>query len=329
MRYKLFVILLIAITAPAAMPQSFKQLHQIKALAESFTVIGLMSNLSTAYAMADMPDECLVDKFSSDANSPNVAGPNVTGLKVVTARPVKPSDEFRWRGRLAAGRSIEVKGINGEVRAEGSTGNEVEVVASKRGRKSNPAEVEIRVVEHAGGVTICAVYPSGDSSQPNDCQPGKAGHSNVRNNDVQVDFTVRVPEGVNFSGRTVNGGVVAESIGGDVEAYTVNGSINISAAGTAAASTVNGSIKAAMGRANWTKELEFETVNGSITLNLPAGLSTQFRAETLNGDISTDFQLTMQERLSRRRMSGTIGSGGRELTLKTVNGDIRLQRGGI
>ena len=34
-----------------------------------------------------------------------------------------------------------------------------EVTATKTGRKSNPAEVEIRVVEHAEGVTICAVYP--------------------------------------------------------------------------------------------------------------------------------------------------------------------------
>ena len=60
------------------------------------------------------------------------------------------SEEFRWSGRLAAGRTIEIKGINGDVRAEASAGNEVEVTAIKTGRRSDPKTVEIRVVEHEG-----------------------------------------------------------------------------------------------------------------------------------------------------------------------------------
>jgi hypothetical protein len=45
-------------------------------------------------------------------------------------------------------------------------------VATKHGRRSDPAEVEIEVVEHAGGVTICAVYPS-PGSRPNECRQGR------------------------------------------------------------------------------------------------------------------------------------------------------------
>src|SRR2546426_8049493 len=49
--------------------------------------------------------------------------------------------------------------------------------------------------------------------------------------------------------------------------------------------SVNGSIEASFGRATWSDALEFRTVNGAITLHLPAGLSTEVRATTVNGDI--------------------------------------------
>ena len=63
-----------------------------------------------------------------------------------------------------------------------------------------------------------------------------------RNNDVKVDFTVIVPAGVAFVGRTVNGGVKAIDLTGDVEARTVNGNITLATGGYARAKTVNGSI---------------------------------------------------------------------------------------
>ncbi|HYN83696.1 MAG TPA: DUF4097 family beta strand repeat-containing protein [Pyrinomonadaceae bacterium] len=236
-------------------------------------------------------------------------------------------DEFRWRGALAAGKVVEIKGINGGVRAEGTAaGGEVEVVATKRGRRSAPETVRIEVVPHGDGVTVCAVYPSPDASKPNTCEPGGGGRSNVRDNDVHVEFVVRVPAGVRFSGRTVNGGVEIEGLTANVEARTVNGAISVSTSGYARASTVNGSIRAAMGRADWDSALEFTTVNGGINLSFPDGLSADLEAETLNGDISSDFEMTVQGRVSRRKLAAQIGGGGRPLRLKTINGDIEIKR---
>ena len=153
--------------------------------------------------------------------------------------------EFRWRGAVGAGRVVEVKGINGEVRAEGTSGGEVEVVATKRGRRSAPETVRVEVVPHADGVTIA---PSTESrrDKPNTCEPGGKGRSNVRNNDVRVDFVVRVPA-ASASWQTVNGGVEAEGIAANVEARTVNGGIKVSTTGYAEARTVNGSITARWG----------------------------------------------------------------------------------
>lgn len=240
------------------------------------------------------------------------------------AEPQRQGAEFRWHEPLAAGRTIEIRGINGGVSAEPSAGGEVEVVAVRRARRSDPDEVRIEVVRHAGGVLICAVYPN-PGGEPNTCEPDN-GRSQVRDNDTTVNFSVRVPAGVHFHGRTVNGKVEAERLGADVDAKTVNGSINVSTTGLARAQTVNGSITAVVGRADWPAGLEFKTVNGAIDLTLPASLSARVEARTLNGEITSDFPMTVSGALSRRRLSGTIGGGDRLLSLETVNGSVQIRR---
>ena len=252
---------------------------------------------------------------------------HVAGLAVLAVglAPALRAEDFRWQGKVAAGAAIEIKGVNGGIDAEPASGSEVEVTAVKRARRSNPDEVEIKVIEHAGGVTICAVYPSREG-QANECKAGSAGRMNTRDNDVSVEFEVRVPAGVRFVGRTVNGGIKARQLPGDAEAYTVNGGIEIESAGVARGETVNGGIRATLGRADWQGELTLKTVNGGIRLAVPAGLNTELRAQTVNGDITTDFPLTVKGKFGRR-INGTIGGGGRSLDLETVNGSIELRHG--
>jgi len=235
--------------------------------------------------------------------------------------------DFHWQGALAAGKAIEIKGVNGGITAVGTSGGQVEVTAVKKGRKSDPATVKIDVVEHAGGVTICAVYPAVDG-HANECAPGKGGRMSVRDNDVNVEFQVKVPAGVRFLGRTVNGGIGAKGITADAEAETVNGGVELEATGTARATTVNGGITALLGRGDWEGALKLQTVNGGIEMTLPDGLNAEVKAATVNGDIETDFPMSVQGRISKRRLEGTIGSGGRLLELSTVNGGIELHKAG-
>jgi hypothetical protein len=231
------------------------------------------------------------------------------------------AEDFAWRGKLSAGQTLEVRGVNGGITAEPG-GGEAEVTAVKRARNSDPNSVEIRTVEHSDGVTICAVYPGRFGGRGNDCESG--GHT--RNNDVQVEFTVKVPAGVKLKASTVNGGVRVGEVESDVDASSVNGSINVASGGVVKAETVNGSIEASMGRADWTGKLDFETVNGSITLDMPADLSADLDAETVNGRIDVDFPVTGNVRKTKRELRGTIGGGGRSLDLETVNGSINIRR---
>ncbi|HEX9108668.1 MAG TPA: hypothetical protein VF832_15595, partial [Longimicrobiales bacterium] len=212
-------------------------------------------------------------------------------------------ERFNWHGRVAAGQSLEIRGINGYVHAVPASGGEVVVNALKHGRRSNPADVKIEVVPGSSGVTICAVYPS-SGDHPNDCRSG-GGHSETRNNDVAVDFDVQIPAGVSFLGRTVNGEVTAENLSGNVDVQTVNGSVRANATGLVRAHTVNGGIDVTMGRADWTGTLELETVNGGVHVTLPANTSAEVDAATVNGGLSTDFPLTIQGRMMRNRIHGT------------------------
>ena len=240
------------------------------------------------------------------------------------------SGDFRWNGPIAPGRSIEIKGINGDITAEAGSGD-VQVVATKTSRRSDVDSVQIKVVQHEHGVTICALYPT-ESGYTGECEAGSGRPRNssatagVNNNDVRVDFTVKVPAGVGFIGKTVNGEIAATSLSGNVITKTINGSIRISTTGYAEASTINGEISARLGDANWSGPLNFKTLNGAINLDLPANVSTDVDAETLNGHINSDFPINLISVKDRKHLRGRIGAGGRELFLKTLNGSINLRQ---
>jgi len=246
---------------------------------------------------------------------------------LVAAATTAAAQDFNWHGVLAKGKRLEVKGVNGDVRAVLASGSEAVVNATKHSRRSDPDEVEIKVVESDDGITICAVYPTPrHARQENTCEPGDRWHSSTEDNDVTVDFEVRVPAGVEFDGATVNGEMSAEGLKADVHATTVNGSVRVSTTGLAEASTVNGSVYVEMGRSNWDHDLGFSTVNGGITLIMPGKLDTEVRASTVNGEIESDYPLTISGKFGPRRLRGTIGAGGRTLNLSTVNGEIRLRK---
>ncbi len=242
-----------------------------------------------------------------------------------TPIPVPSSDELPWSGAIAEGDRIEIKGVIGDVRALAAAGSTTEVSATKSGRTSDPSQVTFAVVEHAGGVTICAVYPTPPGEPPNQCLPGDEGQSNVRDNDVEVDFTVMLPAGVVFVGRTVNGAVAATNVASDVFASTVNGGVSVSTSRHAEATTVNGAVNVSIGVADWDRDLELTSVNGSVTIEVPSDTNARVRASTVNGIVRSDFPLATT--LLGNAAEGTIGSGGRLLTLSTVNGDINLNRG--
>jgi DUF4097 and DUF4098 domain-containing protein YvlB len=124
----------------------------------------------------------------------------------------------------------------------------------------------------------------------------------------------------------VNGSIEAEGLQGDADGTTVNGSVDISTSGSARATTVNGSINASMDRAVWPNGAKFTTVNGGVTVRLPAALNADVRLSTVTGGIQSDFPLNIATDPGPKHAEGVVGGGGQRLDVTTVNGSISLLR---
>ena len=229
---------------------------------------------------------------------------------------------FDWSGQVAEGQWIEVKGINGQLTAMPASGDSIQVTAVRSGFRSDPNEVEIVVVEHADGVTICAVYPS-SGSEPNACVPGDGGRNRTRNNDVKVEFEARVPAGVRFSGRMVNAAIRGRRPhrgrpGADDQRQRP--AVDVAGRKREDREWVDqGLVRCdSLGR-----RVHLRNVNGGIRLEVPEQINADLEIRTTNGRITTDLPITTT-RETRRRVEGTLGAGGPDLRLRTVNGSITL-----
>jgi DUF4097 and DUF4098 domain-containing protein YvlB len=236
-----------------------------------------------------------------------------------SAVPALAQSDFEWTGQLAPGQRIAIHDVNGSIRASAARDGNIVVTAVRRpGRKGSPSDVRIETVAHAGGVTVCVVYKSGE------CQANGIRGSNNGDNDTSVDFTVQVPAGILLRASTVNGSIDANGLQSDTEATTVNGSVTVATSGSARATTVNGAIQAAMGRVP--NGGTFTTVNGDVTLQLPAATNANVRISTVSGDVRSDFPLQIDAEPGPKNARGTIGAGGQELAITTVNGGVTLVR---
>jgi hypothetical protein len=246
--------------------------------------------------------------------------------------------DFRWDGNISSGRWVYARNMNGSVRVEKASGSRLEVTAVKRWRRGNPEDVRVevtRVGSGEGDVLICAYWrditedcdEQGYRTQNNRNRRDRWDRDGDNNDDVSLDITVRVPEGVKIDVSSINGGLDITGATAEVEAHTVNGGIEArSSGGPVNASTVNGEIDVRMG-AIGTGNLDFSTTNGSITVTVPEGLNADITMRTVNGSVGSDFPMTVNGRISPRRIAATIGRGGMKIDLSTVNGSIDLRRG--
>ena len=105
--------------------------------------------------------------------------------------PEQTGTAFHWSAALTAGKTLEIRGINGSIDAVLAAGRDAgggceQDRASQRSRRG-----EDRGHRGEGSVLICARYP-GPDGKLQDC--GDQGHGNnvdVDNNDVNVRFQVR------------------------------------------------------------------------------------------------------------------------------------------
>lgn len=141
------------------------------------------------------------------------------------------------------------------------------------------------------------------------------GNINIRNANGEVDV------------QTMGGNIEISGGGDQVDARTMGGNIDVrDADGLIRLDTNGGDIDY---RGHPEGNCHFETNGGNIELRLPADINVEVELKTPAScdtcDITVDFDV--DGRVSRRRVSGTIGSGDEgEIYAKTSGGDINLIR---
>lgn len=238
-------------------------------------------------------------------------------------------EAFTWAGRIPEGRWINVRNLRGNVEVTRGAGDKVEVIATRRTRRGDPDFVRFEVRRYGAGddnVLICALWGE-DSDCGEDSYRTRVTDRRARDNDVTVDFSVRVPRGVRVRAHSVNGDVRVEDAAAEVDAESVNGNVTVSTAeGPVNARTTNGHVRATMGKFDANADMRFSTTNGSVIVEFTAEIDADIELVSINGRFATDFPVTISGRIDPRRLRATLGKGGPRIRLSTVNGNVELRK---
>jgi DUF4097 and DUF4098 domain-containing protein YvlB len=160
-----------------------------------------------------------------------------------------------------------------------------------------------------------------------------------------VDITVFVPAETNVKLRaTNNGNIEVEGITGEIDANCLNGGVTITnVAGAVLAHSLNGKVLVTLNRVTPNKPMSFSTLNGDVDVTLPADAKANLKLKSENGDIYSDFEITLNPTTREpvvkgtsgkgkykvsfdRAMTGTINGGGPEMQFTTLNGRIYIRK---
>lgn len=225
-------------------------------------------------------------------------------------------------------RSLRIDNVWGSIHVTGTSAAQAQVVIHKSIRGDVEAaqrDVKLEVSQEGNAVRLHVSIP--------------CDRNDDRHYVVKMDFDVEVPRETALTLKTVNeGNVQVRGISGDFFVHNVNGSIDMDdVAGSGKAATVNGHVKVSF-RGNPTRNSEFSTINGPVELWFARGLSADFRFSNMNGGVYSDYEIAslparpaQAERhngrfvyKADRSSGGRVGVGGPEITIKNLNGDIRV-----
>lgn len=144
---------------------------------------------------------------------------------------------------------------------------------------------------------------------------------------VSGDVDVRDVVG-NVEMESVSGEVKAQNCQGDVVAKSVSGDaelIDISDADSIKVSSTSGDVQY-RGSISGSGNYRFKSHSGDITLTIPGNSAFDLEARTFSGRISTEFDITISGKISKKSISGTANGGGADLEAKTFSGNVSLKK---
>ncbi|MBL8958915.1 MAG: DUF4097 family beta strand repeat protein [Gemmatimonadetes bacterium] len=148
---------------------------------------------------------------------------------------------------------------------------------------------------------------------------------------ISGDVVIRRIKG-RVEATTVSGSVEVEDIEGDLKAESTSGDVVVDQARgrDVELSTTSGDVSYA-GAIEADGRYEFHSHSGTITLAIPSASSARFAIETFNGEIDSDFPVTLlpgERSLNRRprRFEFAVGTGGPRIIAETFTGNVEIRK---
>jgi len=244
-----------------------------------------------------------------------------TACDIVTA-DFRSEESAQWSKsyQLEPKGRVEISNVNGKIQVEPSTGNAVEVEATKKARGASPEAAKAALDR----VTIAEDVSGGRIRVETKVQ--RVSGFSFGNGGVQVEYRVRVPAGADVKFATINGGVEVTGLQGRIVAETTNGGVTArNITGDLEASTTNGGLDIDLLKMP-DGGVKLDCTNGGIKVRLPKDAKANVSASITNGGInSEDLAIDPVGENSRRRLEGRMNGGGPRLQIEGVNGGITLR----
>jgi len=222
------------------------------------------------------------------------------------------AEDFRKTYSIPPGGQILIGNILGSVKVKGYKGNNIEVVAHKKGPERD--QVEIQDQSAGNRIDLRPIYPQFHSGN------------------TTVDFELRVPSSIayNFSRlSSFSGDVEVSNVMGGLRAESVRGNVDVRAVrGMVSASSVSGNVNVEIDQAEGRSNMRFSSISGNISVRAPAGLDALIDMSSMSGLLKTDFPIEIQERRYGPGLSarGRLGNGKQILHMTSVSGIVSLNQ---
>ncbi|MBI5086948.1 MAG: hypothetical protein HZB13_20410 [Acidobacteria bacterium] len=211
---------------------------------------------------------------------------------------------------------------NGGITVNAWEKNEILVRARVEAWGDSEAEAKQRLGEVKVLTDGGKVKSDGPRSQPG----GKWGQQKW-----SVSYEIFTPTKIDLGLRSVNGGLHINNVSGNLKFETVNGGVTLAGVnGTVKGETVNGGVNVDIAGSRWEGTgLEVGTVNGGVTISVPASFAANVSASTVNGGLSADFEGAVVEgKWGPKKVEFKAGGGGAPVKVSTVNGGVRIKKKG-
>ncbi|WP_245652328.1 DUF4097 family beta strand repeat-containing protein [Rufibacter tibetensis] len=157
---------------------------------------------------------------------------------------------------------------------------------------------------------------------------------------ADIDYVIRIPKNAAVVYKEINwegSDLSISDLDGEIELKLNNSDATLTnVSGPVVANNTSGSFKVIFSSLNQSKPSAISTVSGDIDITLPANNKANFKLNSLQGEIYTDFDIEVQRKKGDDEglamigggggIAGKVNGGGVQMSIQTISSDIFIRK---